>query len=294
LGAREEDHVKINPVPVEGTLLFRAHQQPAADPPLAYLSLALRVLFNEEYRRVNSVEVFLRTLQNHLGKMDLERKGSRLKRSKFTSTSPDLDWTIHLTGQKAKLKKEADWVGLVVFDLQRLSEAPGLTVIKVSDIFDFNRNRPYSNLIEGQYQIWASNCNEYLLMGSGIKSGIIQLIPWTRLESMPIIHPWFLTWYTLKLYCDRVNQKARTLPITEQEKACQMVVESGKILAGERSVDMKYSRHIVQLILKPTVGFWAIRTENRDEDLGTRCEMIIQEEKREENEIVEGLGQISV
>lgn len=82
---------------------------------------------------------------------------------------------------------------------------------------------------------------------------------------MPIIHPWFLTWYTLKLYRDHVSQKARTLPITEQEKACQMVVESGKILAGERSVDMKYSRHIVQLILKPTVGFWAIRTENRDE-----------------------------
>lgn len=57
---------------------------------------------------------------------------------------------------------------------------------------------------------------------------------------MPIIHPWFLTWYTLKLYCDHVNKKAHTLPITEQEKACQMVVESGKILARERLINMKY------------------------------------------------------
>lgn len=150
-----------------------------------------------------------------------------------------------------------------------------MTVIKVSDVLDFVRNSPYSNSIDRQYRIWASNCHEYLLMGRGIPSGVVQLIPWSRLESMPIIHPWFTTWYTLKLYCDCVQEKTYTLPVREHEEACQMVVESSKILTGERSSEMKYVRQVVQLILGPTVGFWAIRLNDVNEDLSSRCEKII-------------------
>lgn len=96
------DKVTVDPMPSERTLLFRAHNQAATDQPGVYTSAARRIPFDEQYRQQHSVQGFLKSVGRHLGKKEIEKRTRQRLSTKFTSTSPQLNWTLHLTGQKSR------------------------------------------------------------------------------------------------------------------------------------------------------------------------------------------------
>jgi hypothetical protein len=67
-----------------------------------YTSAAQVQPFNEDYRQQNSVQEFLESLGKHLGKKAEEVKTGKAIKTDFTSTSPRLEWTLHLTGKKSQ------------------------------------------------------------------------------------------------------------------------------------------------------------------------------------------------
>ncbi|EOA85948.1 hypothetical protein ACJQWK_02537 [Exserohilum turcicum] len=66
--------VKVDHVPAQRALLFRAHNQPATDHPGVYISAAQKIPFNDEYRQKSSVQGFIKSLGRHLGKKVIEAR----------------------------------------------------------------------------------------------------------------------------------------------------------------------------------------------------------------------------
>ncbi|KAF2844064.1 hypothetical protein T440DRAFT_523789 [Plenodomus tracheiphilus IPT5] len=85
------EEVRVDPIPTERTLLFRAHQQADPGQSGAYKSPALAASFDDRYRRKKSVQGFLSSLGRHLGKTERETKLGRQLPTRFTSTSPRLN-----------------------------------------------------------------------------------------------------------------------------------------------------------------------------------------------------------
>ncbi|OAL45884.1 hypothetical protein IQ07DRAFT_648051 [Pyrenochaeta sp. DS3sAY3a] len=142
--------VKVDQAPSQPTLLFRAHDQPATDQPRVYASAAQRIPFNEDYRQQKSVQEFLKSLGLHLGKKAEEAKAEKPIKTEFTSTSPRLEWTLHLTGQKSRELQEQ--VNFVIFDLQALRQTPETTVFHVTDVLRFLETSGQTHLIQTEYQ----------------------------------------------------------------------------------------------------------------------------------------------
>jgi len=113
------------------------------------------VVLNNHYRQANSVNSFVRSLNGHLGKTKRETKTGRRLVTKFTSTSPRLNWTLHLTGKKSQ-EQDKDGEGgdasFVIFDLQALSKTPNVTMFQVADVLDFLQSSRKSSLILEEHQ----------------------------------------------------------------------------------------------------------------------------------------------
>jgi hypothetical protein len=249
------------------------------------------VVLNNHYRQANSVNDFVLSLDGHLGKTERETKTGRRLITKFTSTSPRLDWTLHLTGKKSREQAEQegeDHVSFVIFDLQTLSETPNVTVFRVADVLDFLQTSGKSSLILEDHQRWARNCDEYVIMGRGVEKAVVQIVPWSELRVAPIINQHFCNAYTLKLY-ERFRDNAADGRIEAGfEQVCKMVVESAKAVAGHKASDAVLVKLLVRLILKPGTWFWGINTSSGQEEIRDGCKTII------ENELVVKMGQISV
>ncbi|OAL57045.1 hypothetical protein IQ07DRAFT_626972, partial [Pyrenochaeta sp. DS3sAY3a] len=272
--------VNINPIPTERTLLFRAHEHRSLEQPLVYKSPAREVVFDEDFRDSYPVRRFLTSLARHLRKTEKERQQGKKLTTKFTSISPILEWTLHLSGRKARGRgpEGPNSTSLVVFDLQKLSEAPNVTVIKISDIIDFlEQGQCLYTIIPKQYLQWARNCDEYVLMGEGIENCVIQMIPWSELDRMPIVqHPFN--------YADTLGQYHKLRELMDErsviniEKACDIVVESARTLAGREEDNTEYVLHIAGLILKPGMRFWGFKPNIAKSYIMDRCKGRLQSE----------------
>jgi hypothetical protein len=237
------------------------------------------------------VNDFVLSLGNHLGKTERETKTGRRLITKFTSTSSRLDWTLHLAGKKSREQREqgeAGHVSFVIFDLQALSKTPNVTVFRVADVLDFLQTSGKSSLIPDEYQRWARNCDEYVIMGRGVEKAVVQIVPWSEIRVTPIINQHFCNAYTLKLY-ERFRDSAVDRRIeTGFEQVCQMVVELAKTVAGHEASDAALVQLLVKLILKPGIWFWGINTTSGQEEIRCGCKAII------ENELVVKMSQVSV
>jgi hypothetical protein len=281
----------VNPIPAKRTLLFRAHQHATTDQPGEYNSHAREVLFDDQFRQRKTMRDFLVSLGRHLGKTDIKTTTGKQLRTRFTSTSPRLNWTLHLTGKKSRKQREQgkeDQVSLVIFDLQMLSKTPNVTVFRVSDVLRFLEASKEPSLIAPEYRKWATNCDEYIIMGRDAKSCIVQLIPWLELKFMSIINNPFGTVYTLRTYERFRNELMDRRPDTEYTQVCEMVVDSAKVLAGQGSIDAKLVQHLVKLILKPGVWFWGIKTSSTDAEIEVGCMAILK------NDLTVQMSQVSV
>jgi hypothetical protein len=285
------EEVKVDLVPTKRTLLFRAHQHTARDQPGAYNARTLEVVFDDHYRQAKSVNDFVLSLGNHLGKTERETKTKRRLITKFTSTSSRLNWTLHLAGKKSREQHEqgeAGHVSFVIFDLQALSKTPNVTVFRVADVLDFLQTSGKSSLVREEHQRWARNCDEYVIMGRGVEKAVVQTVPWSELRVTPIINQQFRNAYTLKQY-ERFRDNAVDRRIeTGFEQVCKMVVESAKAVAGHKASEAALVQLLVRLILKPGTWFWGITTSSGQEEIRDGCKTII------ENELVVKMGQISV
>jgi hypothetical protein len=115
-------------------------------------------------------------------------------------------------------------------------------------------------------------------MGRGIQEGVVQLIPWTRIETVPILPSFLTSMHSLEQYRRYRDNIMHTRPIVEHKKVCEMVVESARTMANEKSLDMAYVQQLVELILKPQVGFWGIRIESTSGEIRVGCEGSLQNE----------------
>jgi hypothetical protein len=267
--------VKVDQAPSQRTLLFRAHDQPATDQSGVYTSAALRIPFNDDYRQRKSVQEFLKSLGMHLGKKSEEAKTGKKIKTKFTSTSPRLEWTLHLTGKKSRELQEQ--VNFVIFDLQTLRQTPETTVFHVADVLRFLKTSKQTHLIPTEYQQWAWNCNEYIIMGRGIERGIVQITPWSELRWMPIINYTFRHTYTLSWYERFRDDRMGGISQTEHGRACEMVVSTARIMAGQKAEDMEFVQHLVRLILKPGLWFWGIHVSGDDAGIAKGCEELLED-----------------
>jgi hypothetical protein len=249
------------------------------------------VVLDDHYRQAKSVNDFVLSLGNHLGKTERETKIGRRLITKFTSTSSGLNWTLHLAGKKSREQHEqgkAGHVSFVIFDLQALSKTPNVTVFRVADVLDFLQTSGKSSLIAEEHQRWARNCDEYVIMGRGVEKAVVQIVPWSELRVTPIINQHFRNAYTLKQY-ERFRDNAVDRRIeTGFEQVCQMVVESAKAVAGHKASDAALVQLLVRLILKPGTWFWGINTTSGQEEIRDGCKKII------EDELVVKMSQVSV
>jgi hypothetical protein len=87
---------------------------------------------------------------------------------------------FHLTGRKSQERCEqaaAGPVSFVVYGFQALNAAPDINVFRVSDVLDYLDKSGKSDLIPQQYQQWARNCDEYILMERGVEKAVVQVVP---------------------------------------------------------------------------------------------------------------------
>lgn len=285
------EEVKVDLVPTKRTLLFRAHRHTARDQPGAYNARTLEVVFDDHYRQAKSVNDFVLSLGNHLGKTERETKIKRRLITKFTSTSSRLNWTLHLAGKKSREQHEqgeAGHVSFVIFDLQALSKTLNVTVFRVADVLNFLQTSGKSSLIPEEYQRWARNCDEYVIMGRGVEKAVVQIVPWSELRVTPIINQHFRNAYTLKQY-ERFRDSAVDRRIeTGFEQVCDMIVESAQAIAGHKANDTVLVQLLVKLILKPGTWFWGINTSTGYKDIRDGCKAVI------ENELLVKMSQVSV
>jgi hypothetical protein len=238
-----------------------------------YTSAALRIPFNDDYRQRKSVQEFLKSLGMHLGKKVEEAKAGKKMKTKFTSTSPRLEWTLHLTGKKSRELQEQ--VNFVIFDLQALRLTPETTVFRITDVLRFLETSKQTHLIPTEYQQWARNCDEYIIMGRGIEKGIVQITPWSELRWTPIINYTFCHAYTLSSYERFRNNHMAGISQTEYGQACEMIVSSARMMAGQKAKDIEFVQHLVHLILKPGLWFWGIQVSGDDARILKGCEELL-------------------
>ncbi|KAJ4985108.1 hypothetical protein SVAN01_09411 [Stagonosporopsis vannaccii] len=266
--------VKVDQVPSQRTLLFRAHDQPATNQSGVYISADREIPFDDDYRQRKSVQEFLKSLGVHLGKKVNEAKAGKTLKTMFTSTSPRLEWTLHLTGKKSReLQKQ---VSFVIFDLQTLRQTPDTTVFHVTEVVRFLETSKQTHLIPEEYQQWARNCDEYIIMGSEIERGIVQITPWSELRWTPIINDTFRHAYTLSSYEKFRNDGLGKIPQTEYRKACKMVVLTARKMAGQKADDMEFVQHLIHLILKPRLWFWGIQVSEDDAEIAKGCKSLLE------------------
>jgi hypothetical protein len=209
----------------------------------------------------------------HLGKKAEEAKAGKTMKTKFTSTSPRLEWTLHLTGKKSRELREQ--VNFVIFDLQALRQTPEMTVFRVTDVLQFLETSKQMHLIPTEYQQWARNCDEYIIMGRGIEKGIVQITPWSELRWTPIINYTFRRAYTLSSYERFRDERMGEILQTECGRACEMVVSTARIMAGQKAEDIEFVQHLVHLILRPGLWFWGIRVSEDDAEIVTGCDELL-------------------
>jgi hypothetical protein len=221
-----------------------------------------------------------------LGKKEIEEKTGKRLKTKFTSTSPRFNWTLHLTGQKSR--ELEDQVDFVIFDLQALCQTPDITVFRVTDVLRFLETSSQTSLIPHDYQQWARNCDEYLIMGRSLGKGIVQIIPWPELRSMSIVNDAFCSAYTLSLYERFRDDRMGGCMETEYGEVCEMVVKAAKTIAGEEAGKVEFVREIVELILQAGLWFWGIKTSRSETEIGVGCEELL------EDGLVAKMSQVSV
>ncbi|KAF1829672.1 hypothetical protein BDW02DRAFT_610598 [Decorospora gaudefroyi] len=220
--------VQVDIVPTERTLLFRVQDQAVTDQVGVYASAARKIPFDDEYRQRNSVQEFVKSLVLHLGLKEIEAKTEERIKTMFTSTSPRLEWALHLTGKKSASRELGDQVDFVIFDLRALRKTPDTTVFRVTNVLQFLETSGQTNLIPRDYRQWARNCDEHIIMGKGVGKGIVHVVPWPELRGMSIINEPFFSAYTLSTY-----ERFRDGPMggrleTGYEEACRLVVNSAK------------------------------------------------------------------
>ena len=241
----------------ERTLLFRAHNHIGSDPLSAYDSSVELVKFDGQFRQQHSVREFLLAIDSHLGKTEKENSTGMQKKTYFTSTSSILEWALHLTRRKWQSLREDEQASLVIFDLQKLCRIPDVRVFRVS-IIHFIQTSDNSDTITSEHEEWAKNCDEYVIIGQGIEGGIVQAIPWSRLEMMPIINQQTKTFtrtYTLGIYRQWKDEALARCQETNREEVCAKVIESAKLLAMPGSKDVVKVQLMIEHIIKPGIEF---------------------------------------
>jgi hypothetical protein len=263
-------NVNIETAPSDPEYLFRAHRYVGPGQPI--FEPELDAPFDLEFKRTTSVDGFVEFLAQHLKKTQEEKNTGNKVETCFLSMSPVLEWTIHATVQKWRNSVLDESVGLAVFDVKKLRQNSGLTVFRVSDILTFLASQGKEQSIPWNIQEWAQNCDEYVSMGKDYRRGPYRWVPCTELWASPMLSNRFFNAYTLGVYRQWRAEVYNDRECTKVEDVCQKVVEFGKLLAGPRdSILLSF----VELLLKPGIQFWELKTDAPEEVIRARCQELV-------------------
>jgi hypothetical protein len=151
--------------------------------------------FDREFRCTFSIDDFALFLSDHLSKTQQEKDGGEEIETCLVSMSSILEWTIHSAGKKQGVisQNPGGVVGLAIFDVKKLGQNLDTAIFRVSDIFEFFKGQGNGQLIAREFQKWAQNYDEYVLMGRISNDGLVRWVVWEELSSPPttILSSWF-------------------------------------------------------------------------------------------------------
>ena len=214
--------------------------------------------FDLEFRYTFSIEEFVEKLALHLGKTQEERtRGEKIK-TIFLSMSPQLEWTLHATGQRSK---GGHATGLAIFDVERLRRTSDATIFRVVDIINFLKAQGKSQLIAPNLQDWARNCDEYVYMGKSLDHGLVRWIEWAELSALPILldHENFVKAFTVRLY-----REWKRTEYVERAEVEQKVMESVITLAGTSNA---LAPLVVDSLMRPGLDFWGFEVSFAESEM---------------------------
>lgn len=178
---------------------------------------------------------------------------------------------------RKKSRELRNQVNFVIFDLHALRRTLGTNVFHVTDVLRSLETSKQTHLIPAEYQQWARNCDEYIIMGSEIEEGIVQIIPWADLRWTSIINDPFCNTYTLSTYERFRDERMGGRPQTEYGQACKLVVTTATTMAGKNAENIEFVQHLVKLILKPGLWFWGIKVCGGDAEMVGGCEELLED-----------------
>jgi len=110
-------------------------------------------------------------------------------------------------------------------------------------------------LIDGDLQRWALNCDEYISMGKIDDDALVRWVKWEDLCSGPVtvFQYSFLKAYTLAKYLGWKEEQQ-----LEMENVCQRILNFGKVLAGPRD---DLLAPLIAHILRPGIRFWGLSSQ---------------------------------
>jgi len=177
----------------------------------------------------------------------------------FLSTSPDLEWTVHRTGQKEH--DSPGTAGLAIFSVEAIHKIPGAILLPVERVLTYLDAHGKGHHISNTCRTWAGNCQEHLSINYLPRQALVNWIPWADLAnpslSNRLLLPEFSYWYTLGMF--RTHHSSVVIDVTDY---VARVVSFARTLGGE---ERARTYEFVELVVAASDwGYCGIWTNNDD------------------------------
>lgn len=149
--------------------------------------------WNTRHQLSFSLDRFAEEVGKHLNKVQHSYE------SIFLSTSPNLEWTVHRTGQKARDSSET--AGLAIFSVEAIYKVPGATLLPIGRVLTYLDADGKGHHISDKCRTWARNCQECISIHYLPRESLVNWVPWADLISPSLTYcllpPKFNYCYTL-------------------------------------------------------------------------------------------------
>jgi len=183
--------------------------------------------WNTGYQLSFSLDQFAEEVGNHVNKVQDPYE------SIFLSTSPDLEWTVHRTGQKER--DSLGTAGLAIFSVEAIHKIPGAKLLPVERVLTYLDAHGKGHHISNTCRTWAGNCQEHLSMNYLPREALVNWIPWADLVSPSptnrLLLPKFSYWYTLGIF-----RKQHSPVVIDVKDYVARVVSFARTLGGGERV----------------------------------------------------------
>ena len=184
-------------------------------------------------------EKFAEDVGKHLSKTRDQHESS------FVSISPDLEWVVHQTGQRALKCLRNQTAGVAILSSAAISNTPGATLLSTERIFTYLDSRGLGHHVSETLRTWANNCQEHLSLNYLPHAAFVRWVPWTALINPPapagLLVPDFSHCFTLGIF----RQKHRAIDITKEDYVARVICFAQALVGGDGAKLYDFVRLVV-------------------------------------------------